>query len=139
MRVSAGIPGDRTMNRPASDFNAIAAARANYPALERWTYMDVAGRCVFSRATRATLDEWLDGHMLDGADKKKYFEMIERTRGRFATLVNAAADEIAYAKNVSEGINMIATAFAWKNGEDRKSTRLNSSHLGISYAVFCLK
>src|SRR5262245_65492970 len=24
-------------------------------------------------------------------------------------------------------------------GEDRKSTRLNSSHLGISYAVFCLK
>src|SRR5438045_4880761 len=29
-----------------------------------------------------------------------------------------------------------------KRGErrlDRKSTRLNSSHLGISYAVFCLK
>src|SRR5262245_62866069 len=25
-----------------------------------------------------------------------------------------------------------------RNG-DRKSTRLNSSHLGISYAVFCLK
>src|SRR5262245_63353337 len=25
------------------------------------------------------------------------------------------------------------------NGPDRKSTRLNSSHLGISYAVFCLK
>src|SRR5262245_15357248 len=28
----------------------------------------------------------------------------------------------------------------WAKGfEDRKSTRLNSSHLGISYAVFCLK
>src|SRR2546426_11646462 len=26
-----------------------------------------------------------------------------------------------------------------KEGEDRKSTRLNSSHLVISYAVFCLK
>src|SRR5258705_6546945 len=25
------------------------------------------------------------------------------------------------------------------SGEDRKSTRLNSSHLGISDAVFCLK
>src|SRR5262245_65333727 len=25
------------------------------------------------------------------------------------------------------------------NLRDRKSTRLNSSHLGISYAVFCLK
>src|SRR5256885_8884209 len=27
----------------------------------------------------------------------------------------------------------------WRRGEDRKSTRLNSSHLVISYAVFCLK
>src|ERR1039458_10518947 len=26
-----------------------------------------------------------------------------------------------------------------QNCGDRKSTRLNSSHLGISYAVFCLK
>src|SRR5215212_9539425 len=26
-----------------------------------------------------------------------------------------------------------------ERGLDRKSTRLNSSHLGISYAVFCLK
>src|SRR6266850_4457078 len=29
--------------------------------------------------------------------------------------------------------------FTWKPGRDRKSTRLNSSHLVISYAVFCLK
>src|ERR1035438_10642939 len=27
----------------------------------------------------------------------------------------------------------------WLHHIDRKSTRLNSSHLGISYAVFCLK
>src|SRR5947199_2831251 len=26
-----------------------------------------------------------------------------------------------------------------RRAQDRKSTRLNSSHLGISYAVFCLK
>src|SRR5262245_52604747 len=30
-------------------------------------------------------------------------------------------------------------ADSWRIAEDRKSTRLNSSHLGISYAVFCLK
>src|SRR5205807_7901561 len=29
--------------------------------------------------------------------------------------------------------------FCFKDLEDRKSTRLNSSHLVISYAVFCLK
>src|SRR3712207_7099823 len=27
----------------------------------------------------------------------------------------------------------------WRAGPDRKSTRLNSSHANISYAVFCLK
>src|SRR5256885_3846668 len=33
--------------------------------------------------------------------------------------------------------SVLAHAIAWL--EDRKSTRLNSSHLVISYAVFCLK
>src|SRR5437868_7895088 len=28
---------------------------------------------------------------------------------------------------------------AWSEPTDRKSTRLNSSHVSISYAVFCLK
>src|ERR1035441_1225856 len=31
------------------------------------------------------------------------------------------------------------TAKTQSETQDRKSTRLNSSHLGISYAVFCLK
>src|SRR5690554_7154495 len=29
--------------------------------------------------------------------------------------------------------------FGWLDARDRKSTRLNSSHVRISYAVFCLK
>src|SRR5438270_9460486 len=32
-----------------------------------------------------------------------------------------------------------ASAVLSKDGRDRKSTRLNSSHSQISYAVFCLK
>src|SRR5207302_8499540 len=33
-----------------------------------------------------------------------------------------------------------SVAAGWRvEGEDRKSTRLNSSHVKISYAVFCLK
>src|SRR5690625_5798572 len=34
---------------------------------------------------------------------------------------------------------MIVTVPAATSGTDRKSTRLNSSHVAISYAVFCLK
>src|SRR5690606_39865361 len=31
------------------------------------------------------------------------------------------------------------TSASWSTPRDRKSTRLNSSHVKISYAVFCLK
>src|SRR5436853_4167513 len=35
--------------------------------------------------------------------------------------------------------HLVAGAEPIRGQQDRKSTRLNSSHLGISYAVFCLK
>src|SRR5699024_11320590 len=34
---------------------------------------------------------------------------------------------------------LLESTSANKSGSDRKSTRLNSSHVSISYAVFCLK
>src|SRR3712207_7099862 len=46
-----------------------------------------------------------------------------------ADLVGAAAAE---AVGVGDVVALVA-------GADRKSTRLNSSHANISYAVFCLK
>src|SRR5262245_65259691 len=39
-------------------------------------------------------------------------------------------------------VGLEAAGYEWLGAmidTDRKSTRLNSSHLGISYAVFCLK
>src|SRR5262245_64355645 len=49
------------------------------------------------------------------------------------------AEEYAMLDNMSNG--RLIAGFAPGSGPetDRKSTRLNSSHLGISYAVFCLK
>src|SRR5262245_62918553 len=37
------------------------------------------------------------------------------------------------------GHRHVSAPRAGPRARDRKSTRLNSSHLGISYAVFCLK
>src|SRR5256885_4710685 len=36
-------------------------------------------------------------------------------------------------------LKLIENGSLWIGSQDRKSTRLNSSHLVISYAVFCLK
>src|SRR3712207_8204098 len=50
---------------------------------------------------------------------------------RIASWRDSGVGVYAYFNNDWEG-------FAVRNG-DRKSTRLNSSHANISYAVFCLK
>src|SRR3712207_9000413 len=59
-----------------------------------------------------------------------------REEGRRQTLLEserATADELA---RLRERLAKLETA---PELEDRKSTRLNSSHANISYAVFCLK
>src|SRR3712207_6851625 len=40
---------------------------------------------------------------------------------------------------VPEAWKVFEANLAWVRNRDRKSTRLNSSHANISYAVFCLK
>src|SRR6266700_1454396 len=60
---------------------------------------------------------------------------------------NAELRQITLADPATEGMGTTLTALLWSGdevalchiGEDRKSTRLNSSHVKISYAVFCLK
>src|SRR5690349_25173811 len=44
-----------------------------------------------------------------------------------------------FLKGTSNGIDKPVVELAHDPWEDRKSTRLNSSHVEISYAVFCLK
>src|SRR5690554_7024385 len=50
----------------------------------------------------------------------------------------AALDEDAVVQRADEAAAEVAPEF-YPDAEDRKSTRLNSSHVRISYAVFCLK
>src|SRR5699024_12443421 len=49
-----------------------------------------------------------------------------------AVRAGAFGDRVAVRGELPEGPGVPA-------GQDRKSTRLNSSHVSISYAVFCLK
>src|SRR3712207_8510794 len=69
----------------------------------------------------------------------------------FRSVLDSWAAQAAEAQKhlVTDGIvdpdvpRVIATGSGWVESagsvEDRKSTRLNSSHANISYAVFCLK
>src|SRR5436853_5485734 len=55
----------------------------------------------------------------------------------YTTLFRSIAGDKALGRNISNV--MQGTRERTLEMLDRKSTRLNSSHLGISYAVFCLK
>src|SRR5262245_65339276 len=60
------------------------------------------------------------------------------------TLRLHSRNEIVYscyvtARAVETGHHAVLDGIIAGGEEDRKSTRLNSSHLGSSYAVFCLK
>src|SRR5690606_42153613 len=47
--------------------------------------------------------------------------------------------ELFFLPPYSPDLNAVEKAWWYMRKKDRKSTRLNSSHVKISYAVFCLK
>src|SRR5256885_11000274 len=53
--------------------------------------------------------------------------------------LDVAAKSRAVGGLVVEDVDRLAAVLLHDRDQDRKSTRLNSSHLVISYAVFCLK
>ena len=82
--------------------NDISALRAKFPGASRGVYMDTAARGLLSTDSRAAIDAMLDDRLYDGGDKSAMFDLIARVRERYARLINADVDEIAFTKNVSE-------------------------------------
>src|SRR5437899_6520803 len=72
-----------------------------------------------------------------------FFLMIRRpprsTLFPYTTLFRSYSSDSANFANTVKSSSVVVSPVARKSPADRKSTRLNSSHLGISYAVFCLK
>lgn len=97
----------------------VSKAHLDFPATERWTYMDVAARGLLPRVARDALVSHLDERLMAEVDKNGYFDMIERVRVRFAKHINAASpEEVAFTKNVTEGIAAIAASIDWQAGDN---------------------
>src|SRR4051812_49565767 len=62
----------------------------------------------------------------------------EQGRAGEAPRLDRAAERVHPRKHLG-GHELLDEPAVVGDGEDRKSTRLNSSHMSISYAVFCLK
>src|SRR5262245_19738419 len=92
------------------------------------------GSVVLERFTEPGGGEMLTAYHLDG-DRLvlTHYCMAGNQPHMVAEKFDAASGELNFA--FAGGVNIGADT----GHIDRKSTRLNSSHLGISYAVFCLK
>src|SRR5690348_18081050 len=72
-----------------------------------------------------------------GAAEHQRAGTVERRRALHAAIEKNHAQPVERRKRSARAHLLLA--FRAENRQDRKSTRLNSSHPSISYAVFCLK
>ena len=106
------------MRTTAAGSQALAQARDLFPGAARLTYMNVSVRSLLCTPVREAVERHMQARIEDGGDKAEMFRNVETARGRFAELIGADADEIAYTKNVSEGLNIIAAALPWEPGDN---------------------
>src|SRR5690242_21148839 len=86
------------------------------------------GREGLDRASHDSFDAMIIDRMLPGLDGLSIIAALRAAKNQTPVLVLSALGD------VEERVKGLRSGC-----EDRKSTRLNSSHMSISYAVFCLK
>jgi len=88
-----------------------------FPVLSHWDFFNHAGVCpiphVASRAIRRYAHEAEAGAYLAGP----WYVEVEKLRSTAARIINAHRDEIAFVKNTSEGISIVANGIDWQWGD----------------------
>src|SRR5437870_6172399 len=81
-------------------------------------------------------------HTLAGTGPLRVDKLVIATADRFGYFTSpefsVTANSLKADSTMTFKFSLNTTSFS-ASCEDRKSTRLNSSHVAISYAVFCLK
>lgn len=91
--------------------------RSGFSGTGNGPYLDVADRGLISAAVINAVTAYLDA-CAKGESKELAQSWISLARQRFARLVRARESEIALVKNVSDGINAVATAVDWQPGDN---------------------
>jgi cysteine desulfurase/selenocysteine lyase len=93
--------------------------RREFPVTSRWAYFDHAAVAPLSERARRTLVEWAadlaeNGVVHDSARVRD----VEEVRRRAAALLNADPFDIAFIKNTSEGVGIVAEGLPWRAGDN---------------------
>jgi cysteine desulfurase/selenocysteine lyase len=118
--------------------------RSEFPVTDSWVYMDHAAVAPLPSAARQVLIDWADDVARNGVvNNGAWQKQIERIRERFATLLHAHPQDIAFVKNTSEGIGIVAEGLHWQRGDNLVSVEgeypanvypwLNLADRGVEY------
>lgn len=95
------------------------AFRRLMPVTERWIFLDHAAVAPLPAPSRDAMTAWADGMARDGVlAVSGWMRRVEEIRQAFARLLRAEAPDVAFIKNTSEGIGIVAEGFPWKPGDN---------------------
>ncbi len=93
--------------------------RAEFPITEHCVHLNHAGVSPVSRRVAAAVTEFINEAMImDAASYRRWDARSEAARAAFARLVGAQPSEIAFVKNTSEGLSLVAAGVDWRPGDN---------------------
>src|SRR4051794_2469176 len=93
--------------------------RDEFPVTARWAYLDHAAVAPLSRPARDALAEWAadqadNGHVHEPA----WMRRVEEVRRLAARLLRTDPLDLAFVKNTSEGVGIVAEGLSWRPGDN---------------------
>ena len=101
---------------PLPDTEADALIRTEFAAL-RGSYLDVAARGPLPASAERAAAEVLRAQAQGIVPKAEWLALVETVRAQVAALIGADPDEIAFTKNASEGLNIVAAGLQLAPGD----------------------
>ncbi len=97
----------------------IEKIRKEFPVTNEIIFFDHARVAPLPERVRKVVTAFVDDATQFGtAHYETWMLELEGTRKKFAELINADLDEVAFVKNTSEGISIVANGFDWQRGDN---------------------
>jgi cysteine desulfurase/selenocysteine lyase len=117
----------------------ISLVRSYFPGASKGIYFETSAWGLVPSDSRAALTRCLDLQINGEFDKDRAGEVVDRVRGKFASLIRAREhSEIAIVKNVSEGVNAITASIQWRPG-DNAVICSDVDHPNCIYALYTVR
>ena len=98
---------------------SLAEYRVEFPVTKKFIYLDHAAVAPLSKRVKDTVNKFLTEATEAAFFKYSYWMgRVEEIRGRCAELVGSQKEEIAFIKNTSHGISLVAEGLDWTEGDN---------------------